>query len=390
MNRNAQFEETFRRAREEIPVVSRKIFFNTGWSGPSPVRVLEEQKRVLDWLSSEGVSHHVYRHMRKSIETLRARLAGFLGADPSEIALTRSTTEAINIVLGGVEWHPDKKIVTTNIEHGAGLIPAYAVRDRYGVDLEIVDLADAHDPIRKLARAIDARTRLVVVSHVSFNTGLRLHIKELAALCARHGAELLVDGAQAVGVFRIDLHDTGCDYYSFPGHKWMLGPDATGALYVRKDRIPHLKLTFAGNESARKADRAGNVTYHTTAKKFEMCDFNAALIAGWIKALEFTEEYGADNIESAICANVGYLKRRLARTKGVKIITPREWERSAGLVAVETTGKSSRDVFSALLKKGIITRFTPPPSYLRISVNYFNTREELDTLVDALMQFCRA
>ncbi|MBI4830446.1 MAG: aminotransferase class V-fold PLP-dependent enzyme [Candidatus Lindowbacteria bacterium] len=354
-------------------MVNSKLFFNTGWSGPSPARVLDEQKRVLG--------------MRKNIETLRTRMAAFLGAGPDEIAITRSTTEAINIVLGGIEWHPGQKIVTTNIEHGAGLIPAYAVRDRYGVNLEIVDLSEMRDPLRRLTRAIDDRTRLVLVSHVSFNTGLRLPIKELAALCAERGCELLVDGAQAVGVFRIDLDDTGCDYYSFPGHKWMLGPDATGALYIRKDRIARLKLTFAGNESAKKADRAGNVAYHTTAKKFEICDFNAALIAGWIKTLDFLGEFGIDNIESAIQANTDYLKKRLARINGVRVITPNEWARSAGLVAIEIAGKSSRDAFSFLLKKGIITRFTPPPSYLRISVNYFNTREELDTLVEALKQF---
>ncbi len=377
------------RARGELPISGKKLYFNTGWSGPSPARVVDEQKRVLDWLSVEGVSHHIYGKLKEDIETLRTRLASLLGADPGEIAITRSTTEAINIVMAGIDWRAGDKIVTTSIEHGAGLIPAYVARDRYGVEVEIVDLGDGHDPLRRLARAIDERTRLVSVSHVGFNTGLRMPLKKLAALAAERGTELLVDGAQAVGAFRVDLHDLGCDYYAFPGHKWMLGPDTTGALYVRRDRIAGLAMTFAGNESAPEFDRRGGVTYFTDARKFEMCDYNAALIAGWIKALDFMDEFGLENIESAIKKNSSYLKRRLSDAKGLRLVTPMAWSRSAGLVAVETAKKRSRTVFNALLKKGIVTRYTPKPSYLRVSANYFNTREELDRLVDVLTRLCR-
>jgi len=378
------------RVRSELPVVRQNLFFNTGWSGPSPKRVVKEQKRVLDRLSTEGVSHHVYNAMNKRLRVLRSRLASFLGANTGEIALTRSTTEAINIVLGGIEWGSRSKIVTTNIEHGAGLVPVYNLRDRYGVDIEIVDLGDGRDVLRKLARAIDERTRLVSVSHVSFNTGFRLPLKKLAKLAAERGTELLVDGAQAVGVFPIDLHDIGCDYYAFPGHKWMFGPDATGALYVRKNRIKKLGISVAGNESARQFDREGNVTYHNTAKKFEMCDFNDALISGWIKAIDFIEEFGIANIESEVRKNTGYLKRRLGSMKRVRVVTPGGWSRSAGLVAIEIAGKESEDVFNALLEEGIIARYTPAPSFLRISVNFFNTRDELDRLADAIEKLAKS
>lgn len=384
ISRHTDQRSIVERARRELPVVGRKLFFNTGWSGPSPERVLREQKRVLDWLSSEGVSHHIYGRLRKDLDVLRSRLASLLGADAGEITLTRSTTEGINIVLGGIDWRRGHKIVTTNIEHGAGLVPAYTTRDRYGVELTIVDLKDGRNALQKLARAIDDRTRLVLVSHTSFNTGLRLPLKKLAHLVAERGSELLVDGAQSVGVFGIDLHDIGCDYYSFPGHKWMLGPDSTAALFVRKDRIAGLKICYAGNESAIRFDREGNVTYQKTAKKFEMCDFNPALISGWIKALEFIEELGPEHMESAIRKNTAYLKARLARVNGVKVVTPKAWTRSAGLVAIEIEGKNAKDAFKALLKRGIIVRYTPPPSFLRISVNFFNTREELDALVNAL------
>jgi len=382
-------KKTLESAREELPVLRETLYFNTGWTGPSPTRVLDEQKRVLEWLSTEGVSHHVYEKLRGDIETLRVRLARFLGAEPAEIAITRSTTEALNIVLSGIEWRPGDKIVTTSIEHGAGLVPVYVVRDRYGVDVEIVGLGDGRDALRKLCRAIDARTRLVSVSHVGFNTGLRLPLKELATAAAERGAELLVDGAQAVGVFGVDLHDIGCDYYAFPGHKWLFGPDATGALYVRKDRIVGLATSFAGNESATKFDRKGSVSYFSDARRFEMCDFNAALIAGWIKALDFMEELGSDNIESAIKKNANYLKRRLAKVNGLRIATPRRWEKSAGLVSIEIAGKRAKTVFNRLRKQKIVARYTPDPSYLRISVNFFNTRQELDRLVDALGQLAR-
>ena len=367
-----------------MPVTGNNLYFNTGWSGPSPRRVVDEQKRVLDWLAGEGVSHHIYGKLNDDIEELRSRLARLLGAMPDEIALTRNTTEAINIVLGGIDWSPGQKIVTTNVEHGAGLIPVYVLRDRCGVDVEIVNIGNGRSVLRRFARAIDERTRLVSLSHVSFNTGLRLPLKALAELTAARGAELLVDGAQSVGVFPIDLHDIGCDYYAFPGHKWMLGPDSTGALYVRKDRLPKLAISFAGNESAIKFDREGRAAYHKTAKKFQMCDFNAALISGWLKALDLIEELGLQNIEDAIRKNVKYLKERLTRIGGIRMITSKKWSKSAGIVAIEIEGKKSRAVFNTLLKNGIVVRYTPHPSYVRISVNYFNTHEELDRLLEAL------
>jgi L-cysteine/cystine lyase len=378
------YADTVARARAELPVTGKNLYFNTGWSGPSPRRVVEEQKRVLDWLAEEGVSHHIYEQLNKDIEELRSRLARYLGAVPAEIALTRNTTEALNIVLEGIDWRPSQKIVTTNVEHGAGLVPVYVLRDRYGLDVQIVDISDGRNILSRFARAIDDDTRLVSVSHVSFNTGLRLPLKELAELTADHGAELLVDGAQSVGVFRIDLHDIGCDYYAFPGHKWMLGPDSTGALYVRKDKLPKLAISFAGNETAKKFDREGRATYHTDAKKFQMCDFNPALISGWVKALDFIAELGPTNIEDAIKKNTKYLKERLARLGRVRMITSREWKKSAGLIAVEMEGKKSKAVFNALLRRGIVVRYTPDPSYVRLSVNYFNTLEELDRLVEAL------
>ncbi|RJP73956.1 MAG: aminotransferase class V-fold PLP-dependent enzyme [Candidatus Abyssobacteria bacterium SURF_17] len=377
------------RARAELPIVSRRIFFNTGWSGPSPRLVLDEQKRMLEWLSTEGVSHHNYAQLSKDLDVLRSRLAALFGADADEIAIARSTTSGINIVLGGFDWERGQKVVTTNVEHGAVLIPVYALRDRYGVEVEIVDLSDGRNVLRKLARAIDKRTKLVVLSHVSFNTGLRLPLKELAALVADRGTQLLVDGAQSAGAIKVNFHEIGCDYYAFPGHKWMLGPDSTGALYIRRDRLAGLKLCFAGNESAKKFDSRGKVVYQRTARKFEMCDFNATLISGWLKALDFMEEFGVDSIERAIRENTGYLKTKLARVKGVRVLTPRKWTQSAGLVSIEFVRKRAKDAFAALLKQGIIVRYTPPPSYLRISVNYFNTRAEMDALVDALERFSR-
>lgn len=372
--------------RASIPVVSRKLFFNTGWSGPSPLPVVEEQRRVLEWLSSEGVSHHVYKRLTKNIQRLRSRLARFFGVRPAEMALTRSTTEAINIVLSGIDWRPGWKIVTTNVEHGAALVPVYNLRDRYGVRVEIVDIRSARDPLRAMVRAIDERTRLVVASHVSFNTGLRLPLKELSEAVAERGSELLVDGAQSVGVFEIDLRETGCDYYAFPGHKWLFGPDAVGGLYVARERLSKLKIGFAGNESVKKYTPDGGAVYRRAARKFEYSDFNAALVAGWLKALDLFEKVGMQNIEAAIHRNTDYLKRRLGRLKKVKVVTPASWKRSAGLVSIEISGKNSKDVFADLLKLGIIARFTPPPSYIRFSVNYFNTREELDRLVAAVEQ----
>jgi selenocysteine lyase/cysteine desulfurase len=227
---------------------------------------------------------------------------------------------------------------------------------------------------------------MVVASHVSFNTGLRLPLKELSTAARERGAELLVDGAQSAGVFNLSLHESGCDYYAFPGHKWMLGPDAVGALYVRKEKLPRLKLGFAGNESAKKYDRKGNVVYQRDAKKFEFADFNAALVAGWLEALDFINELGMETIEAAIRGNTDYLKRRLSRLKKVKVITPLSWERSAGLVSIAIDGTSSEEAFHKLLGVGIVARYTPPPSYVRFSVNYFNTRGELDTLVEAVKQ----
>ncbi|MCH8850109.1 MAG: aminotransferase class V-fold PLP-dependent enzyme, partial [Chloroflexi bacterium] len=189
--------------RGQFPVTERAVYMNTGWSGPSSRAVVEAVQQRMEREAFDGpTSPDVRNEKAELVLAAREALSGLIGVAADEVALLNSTTEGVNIGLRALGLGPGDEIVSCNLEHSSVIVPCYELRRQLGVDVTIVR-SSAHESANELAalfeEAIGPRTKLVVISHISYNRGTRLPIERIVRAAHEQGAYVLVDGAQAAG-----------------------------------------------------------------------------------------------------------------------------------------------------------------------------------------------
>ena len=219
-------------------MLERYAYLNAGTFGPLPRATIAAMQAVERRELEEGRSSRAYfQRVLDEREVLRAELARLLGTHPERIALTSSTTEGCNIVVRGLGVGPGDEVVTTDSEH-PGLFGGLVAS---GATLRIATIRErpSADILSTIQAQITPRTRLIAISHVSWLDGAVLPVRELAG----HGVPVLVDGAQGAGAIPVNVEDLGADYYTISAQKWLLGPSATGALYVTPDQLADCRVT---------------------------------------------------------------------------------------------------------------------------------------------------
>src|SRR6266700_7584455 len=207
------------RIRQELPVVEKKLYLNTGTFGPLPkVGIQAIQERLQAELENGRLGKKAFEGMFEIYVGARQNVARFLHAEESEITLTDNTGEGMNIVSYGLNWQKGDEVITTNHEHISALAPLYQLRDRYGIVIRVADLgtrADrpAHEAIQEL---ITPQTRLISISHVTWTTGAVLDVQAVAKVAHEQNVLVLVDGAQSAGAIGIDVKKLGVDFYAIP------------------------------------------------------------------------------------------------------------------------------------------------------------------------------
>ncbi len=376
--------------RSQIPTCQQMVYMNTGWSGPSPRRVVEAVKNRLEEESYNGpTSKPVVETGRQlQLDTVEA-VAGLLNAYPEEICITQNTTDGLNLVINGLPWQEGDEIITFGLEHSSVLLPAYSLRHRLGVNIKVLQLQpnESEDSIiQKLASSITNRTRLVFSSHIQYTSGLRMPVKSIRELTRSHGIKMLLDGAQTAGHISLDLHNMDCDFYSIPAQKWLLGPDGVGALYVKKELIPTLQPTRVSGRAALSYDDQGNYNPNNDSlDKFRLTTKSAPLSAGFCEAIKFVQEIGMETVESRALQLATQLKDMLSKVKNVKILSPLEEKLSSGLTAFQITNLSPEDAVDKLwYDHNIVSRQVKEIAAVRISTHFFNSEDELSYLVEAV------
>jgi L-cysteine/cystine lyase len=374
--------------RDQLPAVQRVAFLNTGTCGPLPVVVAETMadaaRRELEVGRADIAAYVAFW---EKIAQTRAALGQFFGVDAHTIALTHHTTEGMNIVTWGLEWQPGDEVVTTTLEHEGGLYPLYVVRARRGVVLRFADVGTGADPLPAIECAFTPRTRLLALSHVSYSSGARFPLDEIIRFAHSRGAMVVVDGAQSAGVFDIDLKALDVDFYAISGQKWLCGPEGTGALYVRPDRLADLQLTFVGYSSFESQDWQGHFLPMPGAARYHTATVYRPGIAGQLAALKwFRETVEPQWAYQRITYLAGRCRELLEGLENVHVVTPPQ--RQAGLVNFAPLGWSPRrmvGLMQALVEGGYLVRaIFHKPYCLRVSTGFYNTEQELIGLRDAL------
>jgi L-cysteine/cystine lyase len=289
-------------------------------------------------------------------EAVRAKLAALFDVEPSQVALTRSTTDGCNIVLAGLDLGPDDEVVTSDVEHFGLIGPLHASGAR------IVTA-----PEDGILEAVTDRTRLVAISHVSWVTGNAL---DPAQVKVETGLPILVDGAQSAGVIPVEAGEV--DYYAVSCQKWLCGPDITGALVVaRPDDLPvALPSYFAQTEH----QPDGSYVAREGAERFDSGWIGTPSLAGLSKALDVAPEWRFERVAEMAA------KCRTALAERFEVITKPD---QAGLVTFRPTSDPTKLV-EKLRAEGVIVRELPGRNLIRVSCGYWTSESDLERLVMGL------
>ena len=375
--------------RDELPAVLHQSYLNTGTNGPLPRRSCRAiMEAVTTELEQGRISMSAFTALFQRFTDAREAFSGLLHCDPTELMLTHNTTEGMNTAIMGITWQPGDEVITSATEHPGGLNPVYLLQHRYGVTVKLTDIGlPDRDPVEELREALSARTKAVVLSHVCWSTGMVLPMRELADLTHEAGALLIVDAAQACGMVSSDVYALGVDAYACSGQKWLCGPDGTGALFLRKDRLDQFQQTMVGYFAVQKQLGRDNTDYIPTemASRYEFASFYYPSLSALIASIRWiTDEVGWEWAYARIAALGQRCYDALAAVDGVTMLSPRD--RMAGLVHFVVEGIAPADVTTALAARNILIRHTPYPAANRVATGFYTTEEEIDRLAEAMAQ----
>lgn len=373
--------------RQQLPGIAEHIYMNAASFGP----LLRCVPPAMDaWMQKEcfegrlGMS--TYEAMGKLYAEARSAVARLLHADADEIALTGNTGEGLNIVCQGLEWQAGDEVIITDHEHISLLVLLYYIRDRYGVVIRVAELGPGLEkPAEEaIAALITPRTRLIVLSHISFMTGAVPNIQAVTELAHRQNVLVLVDGAQAAGVIPIDVRELGADFYAFPMQKWLCGPDGTGALYIRRDLIEKLHMSYVGGWFSLTYTGLQSWIFQKSAQRFELGGRQTAGVAGQIAALRWLEETATYQwIFERIAFLNRYVYEAIKDIGGIHIHTPQPG--ASGLLTFSLDGYKVGPIVPWLQQEqDIYVRAIFEHNALRVSTGFYNTEQEIDHLARAL------
>ncbi|MQG73276.1 MAG: aminotransferase class V-fold PLP-dependent enzyme [SAR202 cluster bacterium] len=380
--------------RSQIPASERTVYLNSGWSGPSPDIVNDAIIQRLQLENQEGpTSPDVMANKVIIKQELLRVVASLFNVTEQELFLTQNTTEGINIVLNGLSWEQGDEVVVCDIEHPSVLIPSYYLQSRGAVvRMAHVEPQFSQDQIlEEISSALTKKTRLVFVSHIQYTSGLKMPIKALAGLLRERGILLLVDGAQGSGHLEVDFRGLGVDFYATTGHKWLLGPEGVGFLFIREGLINQVRPMYVSSHAVADYDLQGNYSPNRSQMdKFGLTTSSTALYAGSLEAVRFMRGIGLDNVEKHNLSLARMVRGALTEIPNVHVFSPSQVDRSSALVSFKVSGvDSTRLVEKMWHEERIVARSISEFSAVRLSLHCFNTQEDLDTVVAYISKSAR-
>jgi len=390
--------------RKQFPILQQKInghplvYLDSAATAQKPVQVIEAVKHYYEYANANvhrGV-HTLGSRATDAYEGARDKVARFIGARfREEIVFTRGTTTGINLAAASYArsvCREGDEIVLAPTEHHSNLIPWQQVAKATGAELKYIPLQeDGTITLADVEKTITVRTKIVAVAHVSNVLGSVVPVKEIAAAAHRHGAKILVDGAQSAPHMKVDMQELDVDFYAFSGHK-MCGPTGIGVLYGKKELLEKMEPIEFGGEMI---DFVGlyESTWKDIPHRFEGGTPIIAGAVGLAAAIDFLTEIGMDEIDAHDRKLTAYALEQMAQVEDLTIYGPTR--NRTGLVTFNLGDVHAHDVATVIDGEGVAIRAghhcaQPLMKWLnvnataRASFYLYNTEEDVDTLVRAL------
>ncbi|HKT27420.1 cysteine desulfurase [Dyella sp.] len=397
------------RVRADFPLLSRSVhgkplvYFDNANTSQKPRQVIEAVDRHYREHNANVARavHQLGEEATAAYENARDKLAAFINATSrNELILTSGTTQSMNLVAYSYalpRLQPGDAILTTVMEHHANIVPWQLVAARTGATVKAAPIDQNGELIlEKFVELLTPEVKLACVAHVSNVLGTVNPVREIARECRKRGIPLVVDGSQALPHRPVDVQALGCDFYAITGHK-MLAPTGTGALWAKREHLQAMPPFFGGGEMIREV-RFDGTTFADPPHKFEAGTPNIAGFAGVGAAIDYYQGLGFEAIRAWEYELLTYATERLREIPGVRIFG--EAKEKEPVISFLIEGAQATDMATLLDLEGVAVRsghhcahplmqFYGVPATLRASLAFYNTREEVDAFVTALLKVRR-
>ncbi|WP_019066282.1 cysteine desulfurase [Streptomyces hokutonensis] len=393
--------------RKDFPILERTmdsgarlVYLDSGATTQKPLQVLDAER---DFYLTHNAAVHRGAHQlageaTEAYESARHTVARFVGAHDDEIVFTKNTTEGINLVayaLGNAgRIGPGDRIVVTEMEHHANLVPWQQLAERTGATLDWFGLTDeGRLDLTRIDELLDERTKVLAVAHQSNVLGTINPVRQLADRAHEFGTLVVVDGAQSVPHRPVDVRDLGADFLAFSGHK-MLGPNGIGVLWGRRELLAGLPPFLTGGSMIELVEM-DRTTFLPPPQRFEAGVPMTSQAVGLAAAVEYLEELGMDEVAAHEDRLTARALRLLQEVPGVRIVGPRDLTDRGSAVSFTVDGIHPHDVGQILDERGVavrvghhcarpIVRRYGIPATTRASFYVYNTPAEVDALVEGV------
>ena len=391
--------------RKDFPILGETVYGNplvyldNGASAQCPRPVIDSMSEVYETIYANvhrGV-HHLSQRSTDAYEGAREKVARFVNAESSdEIVFARGTTEAINLVadsFGRAFLEPGDEVVISHMEHHSNIVPWQLLRDRAGIVLKVIPIDDSGNLMMEAYQELlGPRTKLVAITHVANSIGTIVPVKEVARLAHAVGAKVLVDGAQAVPHLQVDVQDLGVDFYAFSSHK-LYGPTGIGVLWGRLDLLNALPPYQGGGDMIQRVTLEKS-EFKAAPHRFEAGTPAIVEAVGLGAVIDYVTGLGLDNIAAHEHGILAYVTAKLSAIEGLEIVGTAEDK--AAIVSFTMFNAHAHDIGTILDRAGVAVRaghHCAEPTMdrfglaatARASFGLYNTREEVDLLVEGLM-----
>jgi len=379
--------------RGQMPALANKVYFNYGGQGPLPTPSLEAIQASWRTIQELGpFTTSVWPTVGATVTGLRQRLASWCGVPPERLAFTENVSSGCVLPLWGLPWQKGDELLISDAEHPGVVAACRELAQRQGLTLASFTVSDARasseaahtSGLEALERSLTTRTRLVVLSHLLWNTGQVMPITAVAARLAQHPNQpwLLVDGAQSLGSLPVAEAAAAADIYACTGHKWCCGPEGLGVVALSERLLEQARPTLIGWRSL--ADEsAGTASFHRDGRRFEVATSCTPLFAGLSSSLALLEAEGSEQQRlDLIRQRSAQLWEGLGRIASVRPLLGEP--PPAGLVSFQVEGQDPATLVQRLGERGIWIRNLPDPACLRACTHITTSPTDLEALVGAL------
>jgi len=388
MDYDESMEKDIELIRKDFPVTKKKIYMNCGSFAPMPLYTIKSITDFLVRCSEEGPdSTSAQEYITSLMKELRILTSQLINCEPEEIIFTQSTTEGLNYVASGLDWKKSDIIIARGglHEHYANYFPWLNISKKHGVKLEEIKI-DSNgffdlDKIDKTAK--NKNIKLITLSHVLYNNGAIMPVKEVGKIAKKQNMLYSIDAAQSVGTINVDVKKIGCDFLAFPGFKWICGPPGIGIFYCKKESAELLTPKYIGGESAI-ITQEKNLVYIDSPQKFQTGFRNYVGIAGLVSSLKYIQRLGVNNVRKMNMNVANEIIEELGKIRGISIFGPEDEKLRTSMISFVIDSVSPKITVSSLQERGIIVAERDivgggKKKAVRASPHFFNTSNEAST-----------